>query len=40
MFMLRVMTYVVSCNLFWNRIGVVRFQVSSHEVCSDKGFVI
>jgi len=40
MFMLRVMKCVVSYNLFWNWIGVVRFQVVSHEVCSDKGFVI
>jgi len=40
MFMLRVMIYVVSYKLFWNWIRVVRFQVASHEVCSDCGFVI
>jgi hypothetical protein len=39
-FMLRVMKRVVSYELFWNWIGVVRFQVVSHEVCCDKGFVI
>jgi len=40
MFMLRVMTYVVSYKLFWNWISVVQFQVVSHEVFSDKGFVV
>ena len=35
MLMWRVMTYVVSYKLFWSWIGVVRFQVVSHEVCSD-----
>ena len=40
MFMLRVMTYVVSYKMFWNWIGVVRFQGVFHEVCSDKGSVI
>ena len=30
MFMLRVMTYVVSYELYWNLIGVRRFQVVSH----------
>jgi len=40
MLMLRVMTYVFFYKLFWNWIGVVRFQVVSHEVCFDKGFVM
>jgi len=40
MFMLRVMTYVVSYKLFWSQIGVVRFQVVSHEVCFDDGFLV
>jgi len=38
MFLLRVMTCVVFYKLFWNWIVVVRFV--SHEVWSDKGFVI
>ena len=38
MFMLRVMTYVVSYKLFWNWIGVVR--LVSDEVCTGKEFVI
>jgi len=40
MCMLRVMIYVVSYKLFWNWIRVMRIQVTSHEVCSDCGFVI
>jgi len=40
MFMLRVMTYVVSYKLFWYWFGIVRFQVVSHEICSDQGFII
>jgi len=36
MFMLPVLTYDVSYKLFWNWIGVVRFQVVYHKVCSDK----
>jgi len=40
MFMLRVMTHVVSYKLFWNWIGFVQFQFVSHEVLFDKGFVI
>jgi len=38
MFLLRVMTCVVFYKPFWNWSGVVRFV--SHEVWSDKGFVI
>jgi len=39
-FTLRVMTYFLSYNLFWNWIGAVRFEVVSHEVCSDRGLGI
>jgi len=38
MFMLRVMTYVVSYDLLLNWIGTVQFVF--HEVWSDRGFVI
>ena len=37
-FMLPVLTYVVSYKLFWNRFGVIRFVF--HEVWFDKEFVI
>ena len=40
MFMFRVMTHIFSYKLFLNWIGAVRFQVVSHEVYFDKGFVI